>query len=355
MVDPASEASERSTSGSARRNVTITDVARAAGVSKAAVSYALNGRAGVSESTRALVRTTAERLGWTPSLRARSISLSRAHALGFVIPRPAEDLGDPFLYRALAGIQEVIVPLRLVLVQAMAADEATELEIYRTLVHDGRIDGAFLIDVRGDDRRIDLLEELGLPWIAFGPSDDPNSSAVVASDTEGALREATRLLISLGHEHVACVTGPVRLVHTPHRVEVIASTLREANLPEPIVELGDYSAASGAECTRQVLTHSRRPTAIIYANDMMAIGGMGMAQQLGCRIPEDLSMVGMGDIELAAHVGPGLTSIRSDNHGIGMEAAHRLVSLLDPSLKYEPRTLSAPELVKRGSVGPSPR
>ncbi|MGP9613782.1 LacI family DNA-binding transcriptional regulator [Brachybacterium sp. AOP42-B2-9] len=339
---------------SSRRHVTITDVAKAAGVSKAAVSYALNGRAGVSDRTRAHVLSTAERLGWTPSLRARSISLSRAHALGLVVPRPVGSLGSPFLSQAITGIQEVVQPQRLVLLQAMAGDVDAEIEMYRTLAHDGRVDGVFLVDLRKDDPRLPVLEELELPFVAFGPSDEPDSDLVVGSDTEHALREATRMLIDLGHTTFAAVTGPARLTHTPHRVKLIAQELRRAGLPEPVQELGDYTAASGAECTRRVLARSRRPTAVIYANDVMAIGGMGMAHELGYRIPEDLSVLGMEDIELAAHVPPGLTTIRSDSRAVGAEAARRLVARLDSSYVPEPAQLPEPELVRRGSTGPAP-
>jgi DNA-binding LacI/PurR family transcriptional regulator len=339
---------------STRRHVTITDVARAAGVSKAAVSYALNGRPGVSDRTRSHVLSTAEQMGWTPSLRARSISLSRSHALGLVVPRPVGALGSPFLSQAITGIQEVIQPERLVLLQAMAGDVDAEIEMYRTLSHDGRVDGVFLVDLREEDPRLSALAELDLPYVAFGPADEPDSEYVVGSDTENALREATRMLIDLGHTTFASVSGPARLRHTPHRVEVIAQELREAGLAEPVQELGDYTAASGAECTRRVLARSLRPTAIIYANDVMAIGGMGMAHELGYRIPEDLSVLGMEDIELAAHVPPGLTTIRSDSRALGAEAARRLVTLLDPSSALRPRPLPEPELNRRGSTGPAP-
>ena len=336
---------------SPRRHVTITDVARAAGVSKAAVSYALNHRTGVSAETRAHILSTAEQLGWTPSLRARSISLSRSHALGLVVSRPSGAMASPFLSQAIIGIQEVIQPRRLVLLQAMAADEAEEIELYRTLAHDGRVDGFFLIDLHKDDQRMTALDELGLPFVAFGPSDEPDSELVVGSDTELALREATQMLIDLGHTRFACVTGPARLTHTPHRVEVIAQVLRDAGLPEPVVELGDYSAASGAERTRRILARSVRPTALVFANDMMAIGGMGMARELGYRIPEDLSMLGMEDIELAAHVTPGLTTIRTDGRAVGAEAARRLVAWLDPSGAPEPGPIPRPVLMRRGSTG----
>src|SRR5699024_5092063 len=129
--------------------------------------------------------------------------------------------------------------------------------------------------------RLPVLAELGLPHVAIGPADAPDSEYVVGADTESALQEATQMLIDLGHTRIACVTGPARLQHTPHRIEVIASTLRDAGLAHPIVELGDYTADSGGECTRRILAHSARPTAIIYANDVMAIGGMGVAHELG--------------------------------------------------------------------------
>jgi DNA-binding LacI/PurR family transcriptional regulator len=261
-------------------------------------------------------------------------------------------MGDPFLYRSIAGIQEVIAPLRLVLVQALAGDEATELETYRTLAHDARVDGVFLIDLRTDDPRVPLLRDLGLPSVTLGPSDRPDDGLAGGSDITAALTAAVRELIAFGHTRIAFVTGPARLVHTAHRAEVITRALREAGLPAPVLEVGDYSAQSGADCTNRILAHRQRPTAILYANDVMAIGGMGAALDLGYSIPGDLSVLGMGDIELAGHVHPGLTSIRTDSRAIGAAAAHRLIAHIERDYVVPDGPIPAPELVRRGSVGP---
>lgn len=329
------------------------DVAREAGVSKAAVSYALNGRAGVSDLTRHHILGVAEKMGWTPSLRARSISLSKAHALGLVVPRPIVSLETPFLSQATMGIEEVIQSQQLVLLHAMAGDIASEISMYRTLVHDGRVDGVFLVDFEENDPRLPVLDELELPFIALGP-DEPDTELAVGTDTETALREATRMLVDQGHTTFACITGPIRRTRTMPRDEVVASALADAGLDAPIIELGDYTADSGAECTRRVLARSTRPTALLFANDTMAIGGMGMAHELGYRIPQDLSIVGTEDIELAAHVPPGLTTIRSDGRAVGAEAARRLIGRLDPSYTWTPVPLPEPVLVRRGSTGPAP-
>src|SRR5258708_1118179 len=145
------------------RRPTIADVARHAGVSKGAVSFALNGRPGVAESTRQRILVSADELGWRPSQRARSLSVSRAFTLGLIIARNPALLGsDPFFPSFIAGVETVLSERGQSLLLQVVGTAAEEELGYRRLAADSRVDGVFLIDLRRQDSRIALVAELGL-------------------------------------------------------------------------------------------------------------------------------------------------------------------------------------------------
>ncbi|MEO7449156.1 MAG: LacI family DNA-binding transcriptional regulator, partial [Humibacillus sp.] len=145
---------------------TISDVATAAGVSKGAVSFALNGRDGVSAETRERILEAAKSLGWRPSARARALSTSRAMAVGLVIARPPETLSaDPFFSVFIAGVETVLSTRGQSLVLQVVPPTLREADAYRRLADEGRVDGVFLTDLIVDDPRPALLRELGLPAV----------------------------------------------------------------------------------------------------------------------------------------------------------------------------------------------
>ena len=148
--------------------VTISDVAHAAGVSKGAVSYALNGLPGVSPDTRDRILRVAKDLGWKPSLRAKGLSSAKAYALGLVVARDPSLLGtDPFFPAFIAGIETALAEHDYTLVLSVATAPGAEERCYRKLVDNGRVDGVILTDVRHNDSRIPLLLELKLPAVTL--------------------------------------------------------------------------------------------------------------------------------------------------------------------------------------------
>src|ERR1700758_1511699 len=148
---------------------TITDIASRAGVTKAAVSFALNGQPGVSEATRQRVLAIADELGFQPSSAARALSDGRAGAFGLIIDRPARTLGiEPFFMQLISGIQGELSRDHSALLFTMAEDQAAEIELYQTWWAQRRVDGVFVVDLQLRDRRVALLRNLQMPAIVFG-------------------------------------------------------------------------------------------------------------------------------------------------------------------------------------------
>ncbi len=334
------------------RRPTIADVARAAGVSKGAVSFALNDRPGVADATRARILAVADELGWTPSHRARALSSSRAMTVGLVVARQPETLSaDPFFPAFIAGVETTLSDRGQSLLLQVVADLATERRSYEALAATGRVDGVFLTDLRVDDPRPALLEALGLPTVVIAPSAFPCPWPVVAVDDRPGIAAAVEHLVSLGHRRIAHVAGPREFIHTRSRHEAWSGALTAAGLDERAGVHADFSPAGGASATRHLLDSQEPPTAIVYANDLMAVAGMSAAQTRGLHVPNDLSVTGFDDTALAAHLQPPLTTVRTDAVGWGRAAAECLLRLVDGDACPDV-TLPPPELVVRGSTAP---
>lgn len=332
--------------------VTIVDVARLAGVSKGAVSLALNDRPGVGDATRDRIRAAAAELGWQPSRRARSLSVSRAFALGLVLARPPDLLGaDPFFPAFMAGVETVLSGRDHALVLQMVPDEEAETAGYRRLHRDGRVDGVFLADLRRGDPRIALLTEIGLPAVTLNRPAVPSPFPAVCVDDRPGVTATVRHLAELGHTVIGHVAGPDRYLHASRRRDAWRRAVAATGLPEGPVEGSDFSAASGATATRALLARTPRPTAIVYANDTMAIAGMGVARNLGLRVPDELSVAGFDDSPLAPHVHPSLTTVATDTLGWGRAAATALLDLVEGNTVADVELPEA-QLVVRGSTAP---
>ncbi|MFJ8609209.1 LacI family DNA-binding transcriptional regulator [Streptomyces sp. NPDC093675] len=335
------------------RRPTIADVAELAGVSRATVSFVLNNRPGVALATQERVRSAAEKLGWTPSRSARALSTGRARAVGLVLAREPELIGtDPFYPAFMAGIESVISETGDGLMLQMSRPGA-EMETYRRLAADRRVDGVFLTDLRLDDPRPDLVAELGLPAIAVGGIESDKDLPTVNLDDRPVVRDAVRHLVELGHRDIAYVAGPEEFVHARRRRQAWADALAEAGLPLGTSLPGGFTAEGGARATRALLDLPTPPTAIVYGNDLSATAGMAVAQDAGLRLPHDLSVVGFDDVPLASWTSPTLTTCRANPVLWGRAAAQALVEMIEhgttADVELDPATL-----VIRGSTGPVP-
>ncbi|QEW02335.1 LacI family DNA-binding transcriptional regulator [Microbacterium lushaniae] len=336
--------------GHAQR-ATIADVARRAGVSKGLVSFALNNRSGVAPETRTRILAAASELGWSPSVRGRSLSVGRAFACGLVIGRSPDVIAaDPFFPAFIAGLEDAFSVSGQALVLAVATPGRHEAETYRGLAADRRVDGVILTDLRVDDPRISLVAELGLSAVTLGVPGGPSPFSSVCSDDGVGIRLAVEHLAGLGHRDIAHVAGPAELLHAARRRTAFDVAAAELGLRSTVVET-DFSAADGARATATLLGAAEPPTAIVYSNDSMALAGMGVAQQRGLSVPRDLSITGFDDTEMGRHVHPSLTSVATDVRGWGAIAARTLLVAVAGGAA-EHITLPDPRLVIRASTCP---
>jgi LacI family repressor for deo operon, udp, cdd, tsx, nupC, and nupG len=330
---------------------TIADVAARAGVSSAAVSFAMNGRPGVAEATRRRILDVAQELGWRPSAHARALTEARARAIGLLLARPTEQLEvDPFFVRFLAGVERTLARTdHALLLRVMAAENGMDIGAYASLAAAGRVDGFLLTDVELDDPRFGLLAGTGIPVVVAGHPVTPCPFPSVETEHASGMASVVEHLVSLGHREIAFVGGPARYEHVQARLRVWRESLAAARLAPGPVAFAEADDASGIAATARVLDGPRRPTAIVFGSDILATAGLAVARARGIEVPGELSITGFDDSPLAALASPPLTSVRVDYARFGEVAAATLVAAIagEPRPTFLP---SRPDLVVRGST-----
>jgi DNA-binding LacI/PurR family transcriptional regulator len=333
--------------------ITIADIARQAGVSITSVSFALNGQPGVSDRTREHIRQVARELGWVPSMRGRNIAGRRADAIGLVIERnPSVISLDPFFSTFIAGVEAELEPRERALVLQVSQDRGSTVRRYRRLVDDGRVDGVILSDLEVADRRVDLLAELGLPAVGL-MADDDFALPSVRQDHRRGIDQIVRHLAAHGHRQICHLAGLPTVIHTKQRLAAWRQSMESAGLEPGPVEYADFTVAGGAGATERLLGYTPRPTAIVCANDLMAIGAIQKLRQLGLEVPGDVSVTGYDGIEIGQYVTPALTTVVTDPAEVGRRAAALLLDLIDRR-EVDDVDVEPAKLAVRGSTGPVP-
>jgi DNA-binding LacI/PurR family transcriptional regulator len=304
--------------------VTISDIARRLAISKASVSYALNGRPGVSSETRRKVLELADELGFQASSAAVALSASRSGTIGLVIARdPSVITAEGFYMRTLFGVEEYLNDADGSLLLRLTGEHGEDLDVYRRWARQRRVDGFLLYDEFDNDPRIPLLDSLGMPAVLVTSRqvDDPIGRLITPEiETVTVFLEHLR---ALGHQRVAHISGPMSYVHEQVRVDLLTAEGRRRGIEVQHLE-GTYAYDSAAAATRQLLSGPDRPTAVLAGNDIMATAALRTAADLGLRTPKDVSILAWDDSVLCVVSRPRITAM---DHGL-VEKARLATDLL---------------------------
>jgi len=309
------------------------DVAALAGVSVPTVSNVVNERIReMSPETRSRVLDAVEKLHYVPNLSARSLRSRRQRVLGFlVIDEGPKYLADPMTDQILAGVGDVARDHDYgVLVRAShpGPDGRTLL----APLWQGRVDAACLLlsgDARSRWHLALTAAERGFPVAVFESGPDAVNS--VRADNEGGARQLVEHLVSRGHERIAFLSTATSWPMLEERIAGYRDALESACIayrPELVLSQGQWTPASGAEMTKQLLQLPLPPTAIIGGNDLLALGAQFAIQQSGRSVPDDIAVAGFNDFLFAAHLSPSLTTVAVDGYELGRRAAELLVGQL---------------------------
>ncbi|WP_440708980.1 LacI family DNA-binding transcriptional regulator [Herbiconiux sp. YIM B11900] len=332
-----------------RKRPTIKEVAKRAQVSVSTVSYVLNNSGPVAEERRNRVLDAIRVLEYSPNESARSLKRQRAATIGVVVP----ELTNQFFAMVTEGVQAAAAARDVLVVLVVPeATEASEEEQAR-LLRSQRLDGVVYLTGTGSmPAAIYDLARSGPVVLVDEQIPGLDLPAVVASSRKGA-REVAAHVLELGHRRVAVIGGPAALWTAQQRLAGYREALAGAGLDPDSVPIftGDYRQASGYELAEKALAATPAPTALICANDLMAIGAMEYCREVGLRVPDDVSVVGFDDLPIASMLTPQLTSVRQPAREMGFRAAS---VLLDAFEQMETSALEAmpTELKIRDSVVP---
>ena len=331
-----------------KSSVTIRDVAAKAGVSHQTVSRVINDSDRVLPETRAKVEAAIAELDYSPNAIARSMAKGRTGILACIAP----NLTDYTFASLISGAEIEVRKHGYFLLSASAPDGDTFAALIDELVSSRRAEAIMVFNPYADDRHQYLPADFPVVFAGARPRDDAMNS--VALDDVSVGFDATQHLLNLGHTNIGMVTGPLEEDCAQDRCQGFNNALAKKNIamqPEFTIE-GDWSAKSGYDALMAFAELGNMPSAIVAQNDLMAVGMLRAARDMGIAIPDQLSIIGIDDIPMAAYSAPPLTTIKQDFLMIGQEAAKLLIrSVEEPDAPLQHLVLPA-EMVTRRSTGP---
>ncbi len=328
--------------------VSIKDIAKAAGVSPSTVSRALSDHPRISLETKERIRGLAEEMEYTPSLLARSLVTQDTATIGVVITSAS----DPFLARLVTSIEEVAQEQGYsVLMSSSYLDPDRELEVVGAF-HGRRTRGIIVIGSQIDTGYVQMRDRFPLPVVLTNCRTYPYS---VSTDNLSGARWAVEHLVQLGHRRIAYIANRRSHRSNSYRLQSYQQVLAANGIPvdEDLIIEGDGTLRGGSVAAQILLSRSQPPTAVFCFNDMTAIGVLSGLQQARIRVPEEMSVVGFDDVEFATHCYPRLTTIRQPTNLMGQRLIRMLLALIQGQEDVGPEVLPA-ELVIRESTGPPP-
>ncbi len=336
---------------SQRTNITLEEVARMAGVSRATASRVVNGSPRVSPTVRLDVQAAIQRLGYTPNLAARSLVTRRSNSIAVVITEPAGQVfADPFFPRLLRGISSTLTARDrqlILLMPELAADESRVAD-YLTA---GHVDGALLVSLHEHDPLPARLTAAGMPIVLAGrPPKGVRVSYVDVDNRQGA-QSAVAHLIASGRRVIATITGPLDTPPGIDRRQGYRDALAEGGLEldRSLEAVGNFTQQGAAAAIAQLLASHPDIDAIFAASDQMAATALSLLAASGRHVPGDVAVVGFDDLEIALSTNPQLTSVHQPIEEMGHEMARLLVEAVDAPDPVPRRVILATELIQRAS------
>lgn len=333
---------------SGKEMVNIKDIARLANVSPSTVSKALNNQADISEETRARILAIAKELKYSPNAFGKGLKSRTTENLGVIFCRELQPLsGNPFYSRVLEGIEAEVALNNFNLILYFVP--TNQQDISPKMVRERQVDGIILVGIFNPEF-IQILNQSGLPIIQIDPKIRLNNCNQVLINNEDGAAFATQYLINMGHKRIGFISGDLNRLSFNQRYEGYIKTLKFNRLtPDPeLIKTGGLE--KGYDQAKELMLTPNPPTAIFAANDINAIYGYQAIRELGFAIPDDVSVVGFDDIDLAKFSTPPLTTIRVYKEELGSLAVRTLFRAINDELE-QPQTVIVPvKLIERESV-----
>jgi DNA-binding LacI/PurR family transcriptional regulator len=322
-----------------------------AGVSAATVSRVVNNNPRVNPEIRLAVNQAIERLGYVPNRAARSLMTRRTDSIGVVIRETAGRLfGDPYFGQLMLGISEEAsaAERQLVLLAAPTTEAATRVEQYVVGRH---VDGVIVVGPHGGDQLPARLARRRVPVVVNDRPIDGARVSYVDSDNHAGARLAVEHLVAGGRRRIATIHGTLELASGEDRLVGYREALATAGLSvdATLESDGDFSPVRAGQAMRELLTRRSDLDAVFVASDSMAVAALRVLRDAGCRVPEDVAIVGFDDSPVAAETSPALTTVRQPIEAMGRAMVRQLLRQIDHPEEPAQRIVFATELIVRDS------
>jgi len=341
-------------------SVTIADVAKAANVSKTTVSMVLNRRSDlfkISKATQKKVTDIARELNYSPNRLARSFSMNRSFTLGIVTAKPQEIFAGTYSARVMKGIFEVANERDY---NIMIFDDAvTSSSSYASLIANRSVDGVLILSNDYPDLTLDSkineLRENRMAYVFVWRKSVASDGDIVSVDNRYGIQLSIEHLLSLGHTRIATIARGKESFSSAERINSVAETLTANGIPftPDLVWHNELHPDEDEKIVTEILNLQQPPTAINVLYDPIAINVINILANRGISIPEEMSVIGFGDILMSTYSRPPLTTIKEPLEQIGREAAAILVDKIEHSDRFadDREIVLEPELIIRGSCG----
>jgi DNA-binding LacI/PurR family transcriptional regulator len=316
-------------------SVTIKDVANLAKVAPSTVSRVIANSSRISEKTKQRVRAAMEELGYHPNIIARNLANKTTEAIGIVMPSSAGNVfQNPFFPEVLRGISTGAHEKKRAIYMSTGEAESEILREVMQMVQGRRVDGLILLYSKIDDPVLAYLKEQNIPFVVVGkPFKDSEYITYVDNDNFKAGKEATEYLIELGHNRIAFIGGSLDLVVTIDRLTGYDKAIQGAGIPyrSEYVIHEEFLQEGGKEAVCELLSLEERPTALVVADDLMALGVLNTLDEIGISVPEDMSIISFNNVLIAEMARPALTSIDINIFELGYQAVRSLTKKIEAS------------------------
>lgn len=332
--------------------VTLKEIAKQANVSRMTVSRVFSGSHKVSQEKQELIKRIASEMGYHPDLIARSLSCRKSMTIGVFMPKTKNAFLDIYIAQILSGITDVLQDNDYRIMFFPFNYNESQEDLYYSIANSRLVDGIILLKTRIDDPGIARLAKSDFPFVLINHKKYADKyNFVDARNVEGSIL-AIEHFYRLGHRKVAFIAGTMNETNAIDRFRGYKDALKEFGLPykkEWIIN-GEFSKDRAFQESAKLFELKSRPTAVFCSDDYMAIGLMEQLKLRGMRVPEDVSVIGFDDIELASYVKPALTTISQPMYQIGKRSAELLFDLINGTKKPPVYELLDVKLVVRDST-----
>lgn len=320
--------------------VTLKDIAEAVGKSVAAVSRALNNHEDISTETREHIKRVAREMGYAPS-----------DTLGFIIPSLSPRSADPYFSELLAGITHEAAERGFDLLVSTSAPGPEENYAYLRLINSRRVDGMIVARPRWRDERIEMLKQKKFPFIVIGATNLQGEFLTVSEDSVAGARLVVEHLAGQGHQRIALVNTPNELFFSSDFLAGFHEGMQQAglNVNPDYIQTSELSQKDGYRVAQTLLSKPEAPTAIIAADDIVALGVMAAIQDQGLEVGSDVLVTGYGDILLTEYSQPPLTTVHRPAYQLGQQACRMLMAQVRGESLEQDNVVFTPSLVIRQS------